>query len=134
MPTLFRRAGARRADLTGPSSAYGMLDAERDARMQLLDDAPRVLSSCISDRCRQGDVPCPTPGACRYIAQTLQPTVDELRRYSTGQPIAGEDVADTSSPLPWLTLPRFWQGYAALIFAGLLAWLNWPRIAALLPF
>ena len=67
--------------LTGPSSAHGMDDAERDERHDMLTAAPRIARNGLD---YQG----------RYPSAIGQISDAELQRYSTGQPIAGESCAD----------------------------------------
>ena len=67
--------------LTGPSSAHGMDDAERDERSAILTAAPRIVRNGLD---YQG----------RYPSALGQISNAELQRYSTGHPIAGESCAE----------------------------------------
>ena len=73
--------------LTGPSSAHGMDDAERDERHDMLTAAPRIVRNGLD---YQG----------RYPSAIGQISDAELQRYSTGQPIAGESCADDEDRPP----------------------------------
>ena len=116
MPTLFRREQAhRRADLTGPSSAYGMLDDERDSRFNTLTAAPRIVKQ------PQGlDYQGRHPDAAHAATYIGADTKDARKQMDEG---AGAIVV----PLVF--------GVAALVAVPLLWHLiasNWPRVSALL--
>lgn len=68
----------------------------------------RTFPACKADLCRQGRHPCPTPQACQVPEADAAPT-------------RGADL------LPWLTLQRFWIGYALGIASALLVPHLWAR-------
>ena len=67
----------------------------------------RTFPACRNDLCNQGRAMCPTPQACQ-VAES-------------------DDEAGDAAPLPWLTLRRFWIGYAIGVASGLLGPHLWAR-------
>ena len=69
----------------------------------------RTFQACRNDLCNHGHAPCPTPQACQV------PEADDMH--------GGIDI------LPWLTVRRFWIGYALGIASALLGPHLWARLA-----
>ena len=68
----------------------------------------RTFPACRNNLCDQGRALCPTPQACQV------PDRDEA-------PAIGADL------LPWLTLRRFWIGYALGMVSGVAGLHLWAR-------
>lgn len=65
---------------------------------------------CRNKLCGEGSRLCPTPQACQVPERELAP-------------------ARTADLLPWLTLRRFWIGYALGIVSGVVGLHLWARLA-----
>lgn len=70
----------------------------------------RTFPACRANLCEQGRRICPTPQACQV-------------------PEADAAPALTAELLPWLTLQRFWIGYALGVLSGVVGLHLWARLA-----
>ena len=68
------------------------------------------FQACRANLCEQGRRICPTPQACQAPERELAP-------------------ASAAELLPWLTLRRFWIGYALGIVSGVVGLHMWARLA-----